>query len=261
MAKITGAIRRHELDAVIAIGGDDTLRVCNELHKSGAKTVGVPKTIDNDIAETDFTFGFNTAVQIVTEAIDRLHTTAESHRRIMVVEVMGRHTGWIAVMSGLAGGADAILIPEKPYDLDALCGILKKRHESRPFSIVVVAEGAIEKGQDEPVVQSHKLDEFGHVQLGGVGSVLARQIEERTGIQTRVTMLGYIQRGGTPTAYDRVLGTRFGVRAVEAVHEGEFGKMVALKGEALELVPLQKAIREPKRVDEELYKVASVFFG
>lgn len=261
MQTILDNIKRHELDAVIAIGGDDTLRVCNELHQRGAKVVGVPKTIDNDIAETDYTFGFNTAVQIVTEAIDRLHTTAESHHRIIVVEVMGRHTGWIAVMSGLAGGADAILVPEHPYDVDHLCGILKKRHETKPFSIVVVAEGALEKGQDEPVVQSHKLDEFGHVHLGGVGSVLARQIEERTGIQTRVTMLGYIQRGGSPTAYDRILGTRFGVRAVEAVHEGEFGRMVALKGEKLELVPLQKAIREPKKVDLELMKVAEVFYG
>ncbi|MFH1679884.1 MAG: ATP-dependent 6-phosphofructokinase [Candidatus Eisenbacteria bacterium] len=261
MEKILSNMKRHELDAVIAIGGDDTLRVCHELHKSGAKVVGVPKTIDNDIAETDYTFGFNTAVHIVTEAIDRLHTTAESHHRIMVVEVMGRHTGWIAVMSGLAGGADAILIPEIPYDVDELCGTLKKRHEVKPFSIVVVAEGAVEKGQDEPVVQSHKLDEFGHVHLGGIGSVLARQIEERTGIQTRVTMLGYIQRGGTPTAYDRILGTRFGVRAVEAVHEGEFGRMVALKGEKLELVPLEKAIRGPKRVDDALFKVAKVFFG
>jgi 6-phosphofructokinase 1 len=261
MKKLADEIERHQLDAVIAIGGDDTLRVCSELHKGGAHVVGVPKTIDNDLAGTDYTFGFQTAVQIVTEAIDRLHTTAESHQRIMVLEVMGRHTGWIAVMSGLAGGADAILIPEIPYDIDALCGVLKKRHEAKPFSIVVVAEGAIAKGLAEPVVQSHKVDEFGHVHLGGIGSVIARQIEERTGIQTRVTMLGYIQRGGTPVAFDRILGTRFGVRAVEAVHNGEFGNMVALRGEEIRLVPLETAIREPKKVDTALYEVAEVFFG
>lgn len=261
MEKILENIRKQELDAVIPIGGDDTLRVCDALNKLGVKTVGVPKTIDNDIGETDCTFGFHTAVQIVSEAIDRLHTTAESHDRIMVVEVMGRHTGWIAVMAGISGGADAILIPERPYDVDELCGVLKKRHEAKPFSIVVVAEGALERGADEPIIQSHKVDEFGHVHLGGIGSVLARQIEERTGIQSRVTMLGYIQRGGTPTAFDRILGTRFGVRAVEAVHDGEFGRMVALKGENIELVPVQKAIREPKRVPPELYDVAEVFFG
>lgn len=261
MNKILESIGQQGLDAIIPIGGDDTLKVCHALNKVGGKTVGVPKTIDNDIGETDYTFGFHTAVHIVSEAIDRLHTTAESHHRIMVVEVMGRHTGWIAVMSGIAGGADAVLIPEIPYDVDELCGVLKKRHETKPFSIVVVAEGATERGQDEPVVQSHKLDAFGHVHLGGIGSVLARQIEERTGIQSRVTMLGYTQRGGTPTAFDRILGTRFGVKAVEAVHDGEFGKMVALKGENIELVPVQKAIREPKRVPQDLIDVAEIFFG
>ena len=259
--KIKGTIDENGIDAIIAIGGDDTLKVCHELYKYGVKAVGVPKTIDNDIGETDYTFGFHTAVHIVSEAIDRLHTTAESHHRIMVVEVMGRHTGWIAVMAGIAGGADSILIPEIPYDIDELCGVLKKRHQVKPFSIIVVAEGAMEKGQSEPVVQSHKLDDFGHVHLGGIGSVIAREIEDRTGIQTRVTLLGYIQRGGTPTAFDRILGTRFGVSAVEAVHDGEFGKMVALRGENIELVPLQKAIREPKKVTPELFKVAEVFFG
>ncbi|MBN1827092.1 MAG: 6-phosphofructokinase [Candidatus Eisenbacteria bacterium] len=261
MVEIKANIKKHELEAVIATGGDDTLSVCLGLAKDGVPAVGVPKTIDNDINGTDYTFGFNTATQIVCEAIDRLHTTAESHHRIMVVEVMGRHTGWIAVMAGLAGGADAILIPEVPYDIDELCRNLGERHKSKSFSIVVIAEGARAKGQDHYTVQSDMVDEFGHVRLGGVGSVVARQIEEKTGIQTRVTMLGYIQRGGTPTAYDRILGTRFGVAAVEAVHDGCFGKMVALRGEEIKLVPLEDAVHAPKKVDMEFYRMAEVFFG
>jgi ATP-dependent phosphofructokinase / diphosphate-dependent phosphofructokinase len=221
----------------------------------------VPKTIDNDLAGTDVTFGFQTAVQIATDAIDRLHTTAESHNRVMVCEVMGRHAGWIAVHSGLAGGADAILVPERPFDIDDVCAHLRSRHESgRSFSIVVVAEGATPVDGD--VVTEHEsADAFGHVRLGGIAVQLEKEIEARTGYETRMTILGHVQRGGTPCAYDRVLGTRFGVAAVDAATAGQFGMMVALRDTAIETVPLDEALAEPKLIDPELYETAEVFFG
>jgi 6-phosphofructokinase len=223
--------------------------------------VGVPKTIDNDLSATDFTFGFHTAVQICTDAIDRLHTTAESHNRVIVLEVMGRHTGWIATYSGLAGGADAILVPERPFDLDDTCARITNRHEGgRTFSIVVVAEGAVPKDGEE-FAQSQKTDSFGHVRLGGIAAFLEREIEQRTGYETRMTILGHIQRGGTPTAFDRVLATRFGVAAIDAVEAKDFGKMVALHGTDIVRVPIVDATKELKLVDPELYATAEVFFG
>ncbi len=259
--KVKDNFKKFELGALIAIGGEDTLGVANKLVKEGLKVVGVPKTIDNDLNETDFTFGFDTAVNIVTECIDRLHTTAESHNRIMVVEVMGRHAGWIAVHSGIAGGADVILIPELPIDIDEVCSILKKRHEhGKNFSIVVVAEGAVFKN-DKEILSTEKLDEFGHVRLGGIGQALGGLIEKKTGFETRVTVLGHIQRGGSPTAFDRVLGTRFGVKAVELVKEGKFGEMASLKGNKIVSVPIEKAVGTLKTVDMDLYNMAKVFFG
>jgi 6-phosphofructokinase 1 len=221
----------------------------------------VPKTIDNDLAGTDFTFGFQTAVQIATDAIDRLHTTAESHNRVMICEVMGRHAGWIAAYSGLAGGADAILVPERPFDIDGVCAHLRRRHANgRSFSIVVVSEGATPV--DGALVTEHETtDAFGHVRLGGIGVMLEREIEARTGYETRMTILGHVQRGGTPLAYDRVLGSRFGVAAIDAASEGDFGKMVALRGTRIERVPLADALAEPKLLDPELYDTAAVFFG
>jgi 6-phosphofructokinase 1 len=221
----------------------------------------VPKTIDNDLAGTDFTFGFQTAVQIATDAIDRLHTTAESHNRVMVCEVMGRHAGWIAAYSGLAGGADAILVPERPFDIDQVCSHLRRRHENgRSFSIVVVSEGATPV--DGNLITEHETtDAFGHVRLGGIGVMLEREIESRTGYETRMTILGHVQRGGTPLAYDRVLGSRFGVAAIDAASEGDFGKMVALRGTEIERVPLDEALAAPKLLDPELYATAAVFFG
>src|SRR3990167_6039227 len=224
--KVKDNFKKLGLEALIVVGGEDTLAVANKLVKDGLKAVGVPKTIDNDLSETDFTFGFDTAVNIVMEAIDRLHTTAESHHRIMVVEVMGRHAGWIAVYAGIAGGADVILIPEMPIDINEVVAILQNRKKrGRNFSIVVVAEGAKFK-DDSLVIQEEKLDSFGHVRLGGIGQVLCDQIEKITGLETRVTVLGHIQRGGAPTAYDRVLGTRFGVGAVKLIEKKKFGRMV-----------------------------------
>lgn len=249
------------LDALIVVGGEDTLGVANKLWKEGLKIVGVPKTIDNDLSCTDYTFGFDTAVNIATEAIDRLHTTAESHHRIIVCEVMGRHTGWIAVHAGLAGGADIILIPEIPIDINEVCDILKKRRErGKTFSIIVVAEGAKFK-EGQVVTQEEKLDAFGHVRLGGIGQILCGLIEEKTGYETRVTVLGHIQRGGTPTAFDRVLGTRFGVEAVNLVKEGRSGDMVSLQGNSIKAVPIEKAIGKLKTVDMDLYDIAKIFFG
>ncbi len=259
-SKVKHHLKKYSIDALIAVGGEDTLSVALKLHQDGFPVVGVPKTIDNDIRGTDFTFGFNTAVSIVTEAIDRLHTTAESHHRIMVVEVMGRHSGWIAVHSGIAGGADAILIPEVPFEMDDLCNQLKKRHENKNFSIVVVSEGAKLKGE-EHILQSEKKDAFGHVRLGGVGRVLADVIEEKTGIETRLTVLGHTQRGGSPTAYDRILATRFGVRAVDAVKKKDFGKMVALRAEKIITVKLEEAVLKNKVVDMDFYEIAELFFG
>jgi len=260
-------IARNGMDALIAIGGDDTLRIADLLFQQGVGVVGVPKTIDNDLSGTDYCFGFDTAVNTATEAIDRLHTTAEAHNRIMVVEVMGRDSGWIAVASGMAGGADVILIPERPVDIGQVCAHLRKRSErGKDFSIIVVAEGArLPAGDEEAggiqIQQSRFTDEFGHVQLGGVSSLLAREIEARTGFETRVVILGHIQRGGTPTAFDRILATRFGVAAMTLAHQGEFGKMVVLRGKQITAVPLAEAANSPRPVDAELYETASVFFG
>lgn len=266
---ITKIIKNMELagiDVLIAVGGEDTLGVAKKLFDKGIKIIGIPKTIDNDIAGTDYTFGFDTAVNIAMEAIDRVHTTAESHNRVLVVEVMGRHSGWIAIESGLAGGADVILIPEKPFDVDSVCEIIKKRHtEGKDFSIVVVAEGAKFKVKPDEdgtfILQDMEKDAFGHVRLGGIGNVLAKEIEKRTGFESRVVILGHIQRGGSPTAFDRVLSTRFGVAAVELIEKGDFGKMVALKGNQIISLPLEDAMAKIKTVPEEFYKVAEVFFG
>jgi phosphofructokinase-like protein len=272
--KAEGALERlranfeaEGLEALVAIGGEDTLGVAARLYEElEFPVVGVPKTIDNDLAATDYTFGFDTAVFIATEAIDRLHTTAESHNRVMVVEVMGRHTGWIAVMSGIAGGADVILIPEQPVTVEAACDGLRKRHDrGKDFSIVVVSEGyelTYESGDRRSVAQEPSAgDQFGHVRLGGVGEALAREIEERTGFETRVTVLGHVQRGGTPTPRDRVLATRYGLKAADLVDEGDFGKMAALQGDSIVAVPLADAVRELKTVPPEWYDVAKAFFG
>jgi 6-phosphofructokinase 1 len=259
--KVKAAMEAQGLDALIPIGGEDTLGVAGKLHEDGIPVVGVPKTIDNDLAATDFTFGFQTAVQVATDAIDRLHTTAESHNRVLVVEVMGRHAGWLAVYSGIAGGADVILIPERPFDIDQVCDHLKRRHSrGTTFSIVVVAEGATPK--DGGLLTQHQTtDAFGHVRLGGIALELEKAIEDKTGYESRMTILGHVQRGGTPLAFDRVLGTRFGVSAVDAITEGDYGKMVALRGTRIERVPLADALAEPKLVDSELYETADVFFG
>lgn len=252
--------KKHQLKALIAVGGEDTLGAANRLFEEGLPIVGVPKTIDNDLSATDYTFGFDTAVNIATECIDRLHTTAESHNRVMVVEIMGRHAGWIALEAGLAGGADLILIPEFPMGIDEICNVIKKRHNrGKTFSIVAVAEGAKLLGQKE--VADEKLDEFGHVRLGGIGQRVGELIEKKTGFETRVTVLGHIQRGGTPTAFDRVLGTRFGFHAVELVRQGKFGKMVSLDGRHIVDIPLVEAIKELKLVPVELYEMARTFFG
>jgi ATP-dependent phosphofructokinase / diphosphate-dependent phosphofructokinase len=250
------------LDGLIAIGGEDTLGAANRLHaEHGINVLGVPKTIDNDIAATDVTFGFDTALQVATEAIDRLHTTAESHHRVMVVEVMGRHAGWIALYSGLAGGGDVILIPEQPFDIEHVCRLIGRRHSrGRVFSIVVVAEGALPREGTLEVADGDK-DEFGHVRLGGIGHRLEREIEERTGFETRATVLGHIQRGGTPTAYDRVLATRFGVAAIDAATVGSWGTMPALRGTRIELVPIAEAVAELRTVTPEEFAVAEPFLG
>ena len=250
------------IDALIAIGGEDTLGVANKLHQEGVKVIGVPKTIDNDLSATDVTFGFDTAVQIATDAIDRLHTTSQSHDRVIVCEVMGRHAGHIALHAGIAGGASMILVPEEPFDIDEVCERIKARHAKGRFaSIVVVAEGAAPK-EGTLALQDKGVDAFGHVRLGGIGTLLAEEIEDRTGFESRVTILGHIQRGGTPTASDRVLSTRFGIAAIDAVHAGAFGQMVALRGTSIDLVPLSEAVGELKTIDRQLlHDVAEVFFG
>jgi len=262
LKKVKEHFKMMGLYALVAVGGEDTLGVASKLTKDGLPNiVGVPKTIDNDLSATDYTFGFDTALNIATECIDRLHTTAESHHRIMVAEVMGRHAGWIAVESGIAGGADVILIPEVPIDIEEVCGIIKRRHaRGKTFSIVVVAEGAqfSDKGM---ITQEQKLDSFGHVRLGGIGEALGNEIEKRTGYETRVTVLGHIQRGGSPTAFDRVLGTRLGVKAVELIKNKKFGRMAALQGIKIVDVPLSEAVKSLKTVDMELYEIAKVFFG
>jgi 6-phosphofructokinase 1 len=250
------------LDGLITIGGEDTLGAASRLHSEhGLPAIGVPKTIDNDLAATDMTFGFDTALQVATDAIDRLHTTAESHHRVMVVEVMGRHAGWIALHSGLAGGADVILIPERPFDIEEVCGLIQRRHSrGRVFSIVVAAEGAAPAEGTIEVVGGEK-DEFGHERLGGIGHLLEREIEGRTGFETRAVVLGHTQRGGTPTAFDRVLATRLGVAAIDAAHEGRWGTMAALRGTQIELVPLSEAVAELRTVPDAEYELAAPFLG
>jgi 6-phosphofructokinase 1 len=250
------------VDALVAIGGEDTLGVAARLHEAGARVVGVPKTIDNDLNATDLTFGFDTAVNIAMEAIDRLHTTAESHHRALIVEVMGRHAGWIALHAGIAGGANVILIPEKPFDMEQVCEYVQHRFQTRYAPIVVVAEGAQPKKSAEAAAEE-ELDAFGHVRLAsrGVGQTLADEIERRTGKEARCTVLGHVQRGGTPTAFDRVLATRFGVHAIRAVSDGAFGSMVALRGTDIVRVPLVDATSELKLVPPERYAEAEVFFG
>ncbi|MCK5260780.1 MAG: 6-phosphofructokinase [Thermoplasmatales archaeon] len=260
--KLTENINKFGIDAIVVIGGEDTLGAALKVHKMGIPVVGVPKTIDNDLSGTDFTFGFDTAISIVTEAIDRLHTTAESHHRIIVVEVMGRHTGWIATMAGMAGGADEILIPEKPFDINVICKKLKERYDNgKTFSIVVVSEGAKPRDMNKLATLTEQKDEFGHVRLGGIGNIIAKEIEKRMGVETRVTILGHVQRGGTPTAYDRILATRFGVAAVELIKEGNYGKMVALQGNKIVPVELETAVSKLKTVDMKLYEIAEIFFG
>jgi ATP-dependent phosphofructokinase / diphosphate-dependent phosphofructokinase len=258
---VAQTLTHHEVDGLIAIGGDDTLGVAARLHTEGVPVIGVPKTIDNDLGATDTTFGFDTALHVASEAIDRLHTTAESHNRILVVEVMGRHAGWIALYAGLAGGADVILIPEIPFDIEEVCEMIRRRHSrSRYFSIVVVAEGATPKAGTLSV-RRRELDEFGHPRLGGIGHQLEGEIEARTGYETRATVLGYVQRGGTPTAYDRVLATRFGLAAVDAIHDGEWGMMTAMHGNRIELVPLADAVAQNRTVPVEEYERYTVLFG
>jgi ATP-dependent phosphofructokinase / diphosphate-dependent phosphofructokinase len=259
--QVRRTLSSHGIDGLIAIGGEDTLGAANRLHIDGVHVVGVPKTIDNDLGATDVTFGFDTALHGASEAIDRLHTTAESHNRILVIEVMGRNAGWIALYAGVAGGADVILIPELPFDIDEVCRLIRRRHErGRYFSIVVAAEGAVPK-EGTMAVSAGELDEFGHPRLGGIGNRLEREIEQRTGFETRATVLGHVQRGGTPTAFDRVLATRLGLAAIDAVHDGAWGMMTALRSTNIELVPLADAVAEVRRVPMEEYERFGVLFG
>jgi phosphofructokinase-like protein len=254
-------IKKSGIEAIITVGGDDTLGVASKLGDFGIRFVGVPKTIDNDLSGTDYTFGFNTAVSIATEALDRLRTTAEAHQRVIILEVMGRYTGWIAFESGLAGGADVILIPEKPFNVSEICDYINQRQErGRNFSVVVVSEGAKPK-DGKAIIYSDGVDEFGNVRLGGVGYFLGREIEKCIGTETRVVVLGHIQRGGTPTAFDRVLGTRLGLAAIDFVHEGKFGCMVGVQGNRMVSVALKAVAGKRKTVSPELYEIASVFFG
>ena len=261
-ANIEKNFKELDLDALVAIGGEDTLGVANKLYKErNLKVVGVPKTIDNDLSATDFTFGFDTAVNIVTECLDRLHTTAESHNRIMVVEVMGRHAGWIATYGGMAGGADFILIPEIPIDVEEVIESIKKRHKrGKNFSIIVVSEGATFR-DDTYYVQEKELDEFGHIKLGGIGNALGEVLKNKLNYDVRVTVLGHIQRGGSPTAFDRVLGTRFGIKAYDLIKKSKFGFMCALSGNKIIEVSLDDAVKELKTVDMEIYNISKLFFG
>jgi phosphofructokinase-like protein len=258
--KITANIASNGIDALIAIGGEDTLGVATKLADAGVHVVGVPKTIDNDLSGTDFTFGFDTAVSIATEAIDRLHTTAQSHHRVLVVEVMGRHAGWIALHSGLAGGANVILIPEQPFDIERVCALVEQRFALQYAPIVVVAEGALPAAGSMSTKEG-EVDAFGHERLSGIGDRLAEEIESRTGRESRAVVLGHTQRGGTPTAFDRWLATRFGLHAIEAVHDEEFGVMVALRGTDIVRVPLIEGTGELKTVDPAQYAEAEVLFG
>ncbi|MGI9183697.1 MAG: 6-phosphofructokinase [Solirubrobacteraceae bacterium] len=258
---VRATLRHHRLDGLIAIGGEDTLGAAHRLFEAGVNVIGVPKTIDNDLGATDQTFGFDTALQVATDAIDRLHTTAESHHRNLVVEVMGRSAGWIALHAGIAGGADVILIPEQPFDIDEVCGLIGRRHaRGRYFAIVVVAEGALPREGTLSVAAS-ETDEFGHPRLGGIGRILEKEIESRTGFETRATVLGHIQRGGTPTAFDRVLATRLGLAAIDAAHEGRWGSMTALHCTEIELVALADAVAEVRRVPTGEYDRYGVLFG
>ena len=259
--RILENVRKMGIGAVVVIGGDDTLGVAHKMNELGLPCVGVPKTIDNDLACTDYTFGFQTAVSIACEALDRLHTTAESHHRVIILEVMGRYTGWIALEAGLAGGADAILIPEKPFKVDEVCEYIRRRQKrGRNFSLVVAAEGAKPLGGEE-IVYSSGTDEFGNVRLGGVGYFLGREIEKKMNIETRVVVLGHLQRGGSPIAFDRVLASRYGVAAIDLVNEAKFGLMVALQGNKIVSVPLKDVVGKRKKVDLDLYEIAKVFFG
>ena len=259
--RIVANLASEGVEGLIAIGGEDTLGVASRLHdEHGVRVIGVPKTIDNDLGATDYTFGFDTAVNIAMEAIDRLHTTADSHHRVLIVEVMGRHAGWIAFHAGLAGGANVILIPEQPFDLDAVCELVGRRLEARFAPIVVVSEGAQPAG-GIPETQDKGLDAFGHARLSGIAHWLEHEIEQRTGKETRATVLGHVQRGGTPTAFDRVLATRFGLHAIDAANAGEWGKMTALRGIDIQLVAAQRGGRQLKTVPKELYEEAEVFFG
>jgi len=260
LERVRANLNRLGVEALIAIGGEDTLGVADRLHQAGVSVVGVPKTIDNDLGATDYTFGFDTAVNIAMEAIDRLHTTAESHHRALIVEVMGRHAGWIALHAGVAGGANVILIPENPFDIKQVCDYVQQRFETRYAPIVVVAEGAHPKTTSTPIADQ-QLDAFGHARFGGVGQLLAEEIERRTGKEARCAVLGHIQRGGTPTAFDRVLATRFGIHAIRAVAAGAFGSMVALHGTDIVRVPIAEAVKQLKLVPEERYAEAEVFFG
>jgi phosphofructokinase-like protein len=253
--------RKAGIGAIIAIGGDDTLSVASKMGSYRLRCIGVPKTIDNDLSGTDYTFGFMTAVSTATEALDRLHTTAETHQRVMILEVMGRYTGWIALEAGLAGGADIILIPEKPFTISEICRYIKHRQKrGRNFSIIVVAEGAKPRDGSE-VIYSDSVDEFGHVRLGGIGYYVGKEIEKYMNIETRVVVLGHIQRGGSPIAFDRILATRFGIAAVDLVHKRKFGLMVAIQGNKIVSVPLKEVVGKRKTVDLELYDIAKVFFG
>ena len=255
-------VSEHGIGAIIAIGGEDTLGVASKLYEMGLPVIGVPKTIDNDLVGTDYTFGFQTAVSIACEALDRLHTTAESHHRVIILEVMGRYTGWIALEAGIAGGADAILIPERPFDIDEVCECIRRRQKrGRNFSIIVAAEGAKPKGGKE-IVYSNGVDAFGHAMLGGVGYYIGKEIEKRfENIDTRAVVLGHLQRGGSPNAFDRVLATRFGIAAIDLVHEGRFGQMVAIQGNVMVSVPLKDVIGKRKTVDPKLYEIGATFFG
>ncbi len=260
--KIKANIKKYGIHALVVIGGDGTLSAARDVAKQGIPVVGIPKTIDNDISGTDMTFGFDTAVATVTEAIDRLHTTAESHHRIIVVEVMGRNVGWIAVTAGIAGGADEILIPEVHFTLDGVCKKLKGRYDAgKKFSIVVIAEGAHEKDLGLSTVPENERNECGHEKFVGVGNILGKELERRMGIETRVTILGHVQRGGSPTAFDRVLATRFGVAAIQLVHAGDFGKMVALQGNRIVSIPLETAVNQLKTVDPDFYELAMTVIG
>jgi len=259
--KVRENIKRLELDAIISIGGDDTNGVMRKLGQYGINGVGMPQTIDNDIANVDYAIGYDSALEVITDCIDKLHTTASSHHRIMIVEVMGRDAGWLALCSGIAGGADVILIPEIAFNYDDIIGVIEKRKErGSDFSIIVVAEGAKPADNEKQVTASGKVDSFGHVQLGGIGKIIANEIENRTGYETRVTNLGHLQRGGNPTAFDRILATRLGVAAVDLLHEGKFGNMVCMREGIITAIPMDKALKEQKPMDTELYELSKLFY-